>query len=160
MANVSMTRNDSIVEQLEQLHQRIAQRAYDLFQSREGWGDPFGDWVRAELELVRKPAVEVREDDGTFKVAAALPGFDHKEITVDVTPREVVIKAKSEGKQTEHKGQIVRSEFAAGEVFRSVQFPKEIDAAKAKAEYQNGMLTITAPIAAEAKAKRVDIKAA
>jgi hypothetical protein len=34
-----MTQKDSIVDQLEELHQRIARRAYDLFLGRDGWGD-------------------------------------------------------------------------------------------------------------------------
>jgi len=93
MANVPMTQRDSIVDQLEELHQRIARRAYDLFRSRDGWGDAFGDWFSAEQELISKPAVELRQQDGTFTVAAALPGVDAKDITVDITPQEVVIKA-------------------------------------------------------------------
>ncbi len=56
--------------------------------------------------------------------------------------------------------QIHRCEFTAGEFFRSLPFPKAVDATKAKADYQNGMLNITVPIAPEAKAKRVDIRAA
>ena len=51
MANISMTQKDSITDQLEQLHQRIACRAYDLFRGRDGWGDAFGDWLSAEQEL-------------------------------------------------------------------------------------------------------------
>ena len=66
MASVLMTRKESIVDQLEQLHQRIARRAYELFRGRDGWGDSFGDWLSAERELVWKPAVELREQDGTF----------------------------------------------------------------------------------------------
>ena len=60
MANIVTTQKDSIVDQLEQLHQRIARRAYDLFRGRDGWGDAFGDWFSAEQELVSKPAVELR----------------------------------------------------------------------------------------------------
>ena len=45
-------------------------------------------------------------------------------------------------------------------MFRLLSFPKTVDATKAKAEYQNGMLNITVPIGPEARAKRVDIKAA
>ena len=52
MANVPMTQKDSIVDQLEQLHQCIASRAYDLFRGRNGWGDAVGDWLSAEAELV------------------------------------------------------------------------------------------------------------
>jgi len=160
MANVAMTQRDSIGDQLEQLHQRIARRAYDLFRGRDGWGDAFGDWFSAEQELVSKPAVELREKDGTLTISAALPGVEAKDITVDITPQDVVIQAASEHRHTEDKGQVHRCEFTAGQVFRSLSFPKTVDATKAKAEYQNGMLNITVPIAPEARAKRVDIRAA
>jgi HSP20 family molecular chaperone IbpA len=96
MANIAVTRKDSIVDQLGQLHQRIASRAYDLFRSRDGWGDALRDWLNAEQELIWKPAVELREQDGCFAVAAALPGVDVKDITVDITPQELVIKAVTE----------------------------------------------------------------
>jgi HSP20 family protein len=160
MANVPMTQKDSIVDQLEQLHQRIARRAFEFFEGRNGWGDAFGDWLSAERELVWKPAVELREQDDRFTVAAALPGVDAKDITVDITPQAVVIKVATEHKHIEDKGQVHRCEFTSGQVFRSLPFPKAVDAANAKAEYQNGMLNITVPIAKEVSAKRVDIKAA
>src|SRR6476646_745111 len=100
MANVSLTQKDSIVEQLEQLHQRIAGRAYDLFRSRDGWGDAIGDWLSAEGELVTHPAIELREREGAFTVAVALPGVAAKDITVDITPQEVVIKAATQHNHT------------------------------------------------------------
>jgi HSP20 family molecular chaperone IbpA len=160
MANIVTTQKESIVDQLEQLHQRIARRAYHLFRGREGWGDAFGDWFSAEQELISKPAVELREQDGTFTVAAALPGVDAKDITVDITPQDVVIKAATEHTHTEDKGQVHRCEFTAGQFFRAFPFPKTVDATKAKADYQNGMLKITVPIAPAVGAKRVEIKAA
>ena len=160
MANIAVTKKDSVFDQLEQLHRRIANRAYDLFRGRDGWGDAIGDWLSAEQELVWRPAVEVSEHDGTLRIEAALPGVDAKDITVDITPQDVVIKASTEHKHTEDKGQVHRCEFTSGQVFRSLSLPKPVDASKAKAEYQNGMLNITVPIAAEAKAKRVEVKAA
>ncbi len=160
MAHVLMTQKASIVDQLEQLHQRIARRAYDLFRGRGGWGDPFGDWMSAEQELVWKPAVELREEDGTFAVSAALPGIDAKDITIDITPQDVVIKAATEHRHTQDKGQVHHCEFTAGQVFRSLPFPKAVDTTRAKAEYQNGMLNITVPIAPEARARRVEVKVA
>ena len=160
MANVPMTQKDSIVDQLEQLHQRIARRAYDRFRRRDGWGDAFADWFSAEQELVAAPAVEVREKDGVFTISAALPGVEAKDITVDITSQDVVIQASTEHRHTENKGQVHRCEFTAGQIFRAVPFPKAVDATKAKAEYQNGLLNITAPMAQEAQATRVDVKAA
>jgi len=152
MANVPTTKKDSIVEELEQMHGRIARRAYDLFQGRSGSSDAFNDWLSAESELVWKPAVEVREHDGTLNVAA-IPGVEAKDITVEITPQDVVIKAATEHRHTETKGQVHRCEFTAGQLFRALPFPKTVDATKAKADYQNGMLHITVPIAAAAKSK-------
>ena len=161
MASVPMTQKDSIIDQLEQMHQRIAERAYEVFRGRGTlWGDTWADWFTAERETVWKPAVELREKDGTFTVAAALAGVDPKDINVDITPQDIVIKATTEHTHSTDEGQVHQCEFVAGEVFRSVHFPKPVDVAKAKAEYRNGLLTVTAPIVPEAQAKRLEIKAA
>lgn len=161
MANVPLTRKPSVMDQIEQLHDRIAARAFALFKGRNGFGDdPLADWLSAERELVWAPAIEVRETDGSVVVQAALPGVDAKDITVDVTPRDVVVKAESGHQHTQDKGTIHRCEFVSGEAFRAIELPKPIDVAKAKADFQNGMLRITAPIAAEALARRVEISAA
>jgi HSP20 family molecular chaperone IbpA len=51
-----------------------------------------------------------------------------------------MIKAATKHKRTEDKGQVHRCEFMSGDFFRSLPFPKTVDAAMAKATYQNGML--------------------
>ncbi len=146
MASVPMIQKDSIVDQLEQLQQRIAERAYELFRGRgTPWGDAWADWFTAERETVWKPAVELREKDGTFTVEAALAGVDPKQMTVEITPEDLVIKAETEHSHSEDRGQVHQCEFVAGQMFRSLHFPKPVDVAKAKAEYRNGLLTVTAP---------------
>jgi HSP20 family molecular chaperone IbpA len=50
-------------------------------------------------------------------------------------------------------------EFRSGELFRRIQFPKKIDPNGVKAEYSSGLLRITAPIAKEEQARKVDIEA-
>lgn len=147
MARVLTTQKNSIADQLERLHQRVERRAYELFRRRDGGGDSLGDWLSAERELVWKPAVELREQAGILTIIAALPDFESKDITVDITPRDIVIQTASENRQTEDTGQLHRSESTATEVFLSLPFPKAVDATKAKAEHQNGMLSIAVPIA-------------
>ena len=161
MASVPVIQKDSIVDQLEQVHQRIAQRALELFQGRGTlWGDAWADWFTAEQETVWKPAVELREKDGTFTVEAALAGVDPKDVNVDITPQDIVIKAATEHTHSKDEGQVHQCEFVAGQAFCSVHFPRPVDVTKAKAEYRNGLVTVTAPIVPEAQAKRLDIKAA
>jgi HSP20 family protein len=161
MTTLPMTQRNSIGDQLEQMHQRIAQRAYELFRGRGTlWGDTFADWFTAEREIAWRPPVELREKDGTLTIVAALAGVAPKDITVEITSQDLVIRAET--RQTENKdvGQVHQSEFVSGKLFRSMHFPKPIDATKAKAEYENGLLTVTAPVAAVAQPKRLDIKAA
>lgn len=160
MANVAIARNSSIVHQLEDLHERVARRAYELFRDRDGAGDALGDWLAAERELVSMPAVELREKDGAFTITAALPGVDAKDIAVDVSPSELVIRAKSERQQREGNDQAYRLASTAQQIFRSLSFPQVVDAAKVKADYDNGMLRITAPVAGLTRTKRGHVTAA
>ena len=62
--------------------------------------------------------------------------------------------------EKEKKGEIHTSELQSGFLFRSIQFPKKIDTEKVKAELKNGMLTITAPLAEEAKTTKANIQTA
>jgi len=161
MANVPVTRKDSIFDQVEQVRHRIAQRAHELFRQRDGLpGDPISDWLMAEQETVWKPPVELREKDGTFTVVAALPGVEAKDVGVDVSADDVVIKASSKHTCEQTKGKVHQCEFATAELFRSVRFPKPVDAAGAKAEYRNGLLTVTVAVAQAAETKPKTVKAA
>src|SRR5690349_8572125 len=107
MTNVPMRQTSSIGDQLEQMHQRIAQRAYELFRGRGTlWGDTFGDWFAAEREIVWRPSIELREKDGTLTVVAALAGVDPKHVTLDITPQDLVIHAEIEHTHSNDEGQV------------------------------------------------------
>ena len=74
-------------------------------------------------------------------------------------PQDIVIKAESDHTH-ENKGEILRCEFVGGEAFRSITLPKPIDTAKVKAEYEDGLLRITAPIAPDAQPRRIEVTTA
>ena len=50
MANVAVTRRDSILDQIEQMRGRIAARAYELFRQRDGVPDD------STAQAARRPA--------------------------------------------------------------------------------------------------------
>ena len=160
MTNIAVTQKDSIIDQLEQLHQRIARRAVRLVSRPRR----LGRRVRRLAECGERPRVEAcggtaREGWRLHDRSSAL-GRRCQRHHGRITPQDVVIQAATEHEHTEDKGQVHRCEFTAGQVFRSLTFPKAVDATKAKADYQNGMLNITVPIAPATRAKRVDVKAA
>jgi HSP20 family protein len=157
--DIVVKKTDTIVDELDRLHQAISRRAHELFRSGETRGGELADWLTAERELISRPAVELRQADGRFELLVALPGIDAKDIDVRITPDEVLIKGESSHEHKGKSGTVRLSEFGHALVFRSVRFPGKIDPGTAKAEYTNGMLRVTAAIA-EGAAKRAAVKAA
>ena len=87
-------------------------------------------------------------------------GVDPRDIDIEVTPEDILIKANVQHEHGERKGDVYLCEFACGNLFRSIRLPKRIDADKVKAEFKNGLLTLRAPVAEEARAKKISIEAA
>lgn len=159
--DVTLRKAETIFDELDQLHTAINQRAYDLFRNRGGlWGGPLADWLNAERQLVWKPAIELRRKDGQFEVLAATSGVDAKDLEVQVTPEDVLIKADIHHKHTPEKGAVQVCEFTAGQLFRSIHFPEKVDPDSATAEYRNGLLRIKASVAKPTAQKKVKITAA
>ena len=153
-------KSKSIFDEIDRMQDRIMRRAYEIFSSNgEIFGRDTEDWLQAEQELVWKPAVEFEEKDDEFRLQVAAPGVDPKDIDIEVTPEDILIKADV---HHEHKegGEVYTCEFAHGNLFRSIHLPKKIDPDKVKAEFKNGMMSLKAPVAAEARAKKVTVEAA
>jgi len=91
---------------------------------------------------------------------AAVTGVDPKDLNVDVTSEDLLVKGETKTEKKEQKGEAHTSEFQAGSLFRSIRFPKKVDPNKVKAEIKNGILTVVAPIAEEAKSRKVSVQAA
>lgn len=159
--DIELKKTDTIFNELDRLHQTISGRAYDLFRDgRTVWGGALTNWLTAEHELISKPCVELRQKNNQFEVLAALPGVEAKDLDVQITPEDLLIKAESSHEHTSDIGTVHICEFDAGKIFRSIHFPEKIDPESAKAEYRNGMLRLTAAIAKTATAQKVEIKAA
>ena len=162
MANsVAIRKSQSVWNEIEKMQDRIMKRAYEIF---DGNGRVFGkdldDWLAAEREFVWKPAIELREKGKEFNLQIAVPGIDAKDLDIEVTPDTLLVKAEIHHEQEEKKGNLYACEFQSGNLFRSVQFPKKVNPEKVKAEFKNGMLTITAEVAEEGQARKVNIEAA
>ena len=164
MGEVAVQKRESVWDELQKMEERIMQRAFDIFL---GNGSVFGrdldNWLAAERELIWKPAVELTEKDNQFEVRVAVAGIDPKDINVEVTAEDLLVKGetKTEKKeQKEQKGEVHTSEFQTGSLFRSIRFPKNVDPNKVKAEIKNGLLTVVAPIAEEVRSRKVNVQAA
>jgi len=154
-------KSKSILDEMDRMRDRIMRRAYDIFSSNGGiFGRDIEDWFHAEQELVWKPSIELEEKDDEFLLQVATPGVDPKDIDIEVTPEDILVKAAVHHEHKEKKGEVYACEFASGNLFRSIHLPKKIDPDKVKAEFKKGLLSLKAPVAAEARAKKVTMEAA
>ena len=103
------------------------------------------------------PHVEISEPDNEVKLVAELPGMEQKD--VDLTFHDGMLTLKGE-KKSETSG-AVYSERWQGQFERTVQLGPDVDPEKIKAEFKNGVLTVTVGKRPEAErqVKRIAINA-
>jgi HSP20 family protein len=158
---VSIRKTSSIFDAMRDMQDQIMRRAYEIFEHNGSmFGRDLDNWTQAESELVWRPAFELCEKDGRFQLEAAIAGIEAKDINIEVTAEDIVLKADIQHEHNEQKGIVHYCEFETGKMFRSIHLPKKIDPDKVKAEFKNGLLRLTAEIAVEARAKTIKPEAA
>lgn len=112
------------------------------------------------------PAVNVTETADSFRIEAALPGVESKNVSVEVAGGLLTIKGERQEEKEEKKSgkgeMYLRKEISYGVFERTVRLPETADGDKAKAQFRNGILTLTVPKKAEAvqKPRKIDVKEA
>jgi HSP20 family protein len=103
--------------------------------------------------------VDVKETDGAYTVLAEVPGVAKEDIHVSLEGNVVSLRAEVRQHDEKREGEkVLRSERYYGSVARSFQLPADVDAAQAKAKYDNGVLTLTLPKLANKTAQRLNIE--
>jgi HSP20 family protein len=104
--------------------------------------------------------IDVAEADGMYKVHADIPGVKKDDINVQIDGNVVRIDAQAK-KQKETKGnggKVLRSERWEGTVSRTFSLAQDVDEAKVKAKYEDGVLTLELPKKASTASKRITIQ--
>lgn len=103
--------------------------------------------------------VDVKEDDSGYTVQAEMPGVPKDDIQVSIDGAVVSLRAEVQQHDEKKDGEkVLRSERYYGSVARSFQLPMEVDAGKAKARYDNGVLTLSLPKKLEGRTQRLAIE--
>jgi HSP20 family protein len=103
-------------------------------------------------------AVDMYQTDNEVVVKAAIPGVKADEVQINVTGEMLTIKGETKEKdEVKEKAYHIR-EQRWGMFERTLALPTDVVADKAKADFENGILTITLPKAEEVKPKTITIK--
>jgi HSP20 family protein len=151
----------SIFDEIERANEQIMRRAYEIFTGNGNMlGRDLDNWLVAERELFWNPAIDLSEKDDRYFVNIALPGMDPKDLEIRVTSEHLLVKGETQHKHETGKEKVHTCEFHSGSVFRTVRFPRKINPDDVKAEFKNGILRVTAPVAQEKRARAAKIGAA
>jgi HSP20 family protein len=114
---------------------------------------PFGSGLQPAA-----PAIDLAETDQEILVTAAVPGIKPDDLKIAVTGNTLEISAQTSG-ETERKDATYHlRERHVTSFSRAVSLPKEVVADKAKAEFENGVLTLTLPKVESQQRRSITIK--
>jgi HSP20 family protein len=104
-------------------------------------------------------ALDLYEKNGNMIVEAELPGVPREAVTIAYTDHTLTIQGETRKVEEEKKGGYYRAERRYGSFQRVVNLPEGVDFSKAKAEFKDGVLTITLPKTSkpEEKARTIPI---
>jgi HSP20 family protein len=122
--------------------------------------DFFNDWAVRSAEGRRAegwtPPVDVMERDGNLILMLSIPGVDEKAIDLKVEGQ--ILTVKGERKSLESEGYSYhQSESRFGAFSRSFTLPETTDLDNVKADYKNGILSITVPQKPEIKPRSIKV---
>ena len=105
------------------------------------------------------PAIDMYQTDDEIVVKAALPGIKTDEVQINITGEVLTLKGEMKHEEDKKEKAWHIHEQRYGSFERSIVLPTDVVADKAKAEFDNGILTITLPKADEVKPRTITVKA-
>jgi len=152
---------ESLFKEMAEWSNRIAKRAYEFF-TNSGFthGHDLDDWFKAEEELLKPVALEVKDSKDEFVVTAEVPGFDARDLQVHLNGSHLVIEGRCETaeEKKEKTGKAIYSERKSQQICRRIELPAPVLAEHAQAELKNGILELKLPKAK--KPKQITVAAA
>lgn len=106
--------------------------------------------------------LDVYETDESIVIDASLPGMTDENIDISITGDTLSIRAEQDEEHEEHPengAKYYLRERRFHRLSRTLRLPSEVDADKAQAEFDNGVLHLTIPKVEAVKPKTINIQA-
>ena len=130
------------VSPILQLHREIDRLFDDAFR---GFGFPALAVQRlpAGWPGMLMPALDIQEADKQYKIALELPGVEEKDIQITLDSDVLVVRGEKRQEQEKKEGSFHRIERSYGSFQRALNLPDDANQDSIKANFKNGVLTIT-----------------
>jgi HSP20 family protein len=128
--------------QLNRLRRGYWDNGYGLEREAEAWAIP----------------LDVVEREGEIEIHASVPSVDPKDVQVSTEDGVLTIRAETKEEHDEENDKYLLRERRSGSFFRSLRLPDTVDAQKAQASYDKGVLTVTLPKAEDKKPRQLTVE--
>jgi len=119
---------------------------------------PLAEFARSSRLLSGwTPALDVYEDKDSVFVKAELPGMKREEIELSLHDKTLSISGERKAESKHQDAEVYRSERFVGRFQRTISLPSPVASDKVKAQYKDGILTVTLPKTEEAKPKQINV---
>jgi len=108
------------------------------------------------------PPIEswVDTEDKQFHLTIAVPGMKPEGLNIILQGKQLTFSGEQKQEEEKNEKGYLEREFSYGRFARTVTLPDGVDGDKLTAQLKDGILEITAPIAAEALPKKIEVKKA
>jgi HSP20 family protein len=140
----------------------------DLFDFRRDFDGIFSRLLSSSASAGQRPTslvtaippIEARVDsqDKKYHLRVALPGVDPNEVQLNLLGNYLTVSGEHKSGEEKKEGDYLQKEFSYERFERTIELPEGLDTEKLTAEYNNGVLEITAPLGGAALPKRIEIK--
>jgi len=149
---------------LTMYHPESIHNALSTFDFDRYFDSFFGDSLLSPAgRIVRhSPAVDIQETENSYVMEMELPGYEEKNIEVNVDGSNLTIATKQEEKQEkkEENGKYILRERRSSSFNRSFQLPENADPSAVSASFKNGILSLDIKKRAETQRRAIQINAA
>jgi len=104
------------------------------------------------------PAIDVAEEKDSIIVRAEVPGCKADDIDISFYGNKLTISGEKKLEEEKKEKGYYHIESTYGSFRRELTLPTDVDSSKVEAACKDGVLTITLPKAASAKAVKVKVK--
>ncbi|HEX5800306.1 MAG TPA: Hsp20/alpha crystallin family protein [Gaiellaceae bacterium] len=105
------------------------------------------------------PAADVYETPGEYVLELEVPGFDEKELAIEVSDHTLTVKGERMEEKREEGKTFRLQERLAKQFERRFELPAEAETGKVAADFKAGVLTVHAPKAKTSEPHTVKIAA-
>lgn len=115
-----------------------------------------GDYEEGNTR-VWAPRTDMVETNDNYVIRLDLPGMKKEDLHINLQDRQLSVSGERHHEKQNKDSEFVRVERSFGRFYRSFTLPRTVKESGIKADYANGVLTITVPKAEESKPRQIKV---